>query len=77
MVSHHQGKQHQDTKTIGTKKEVWEGKAVKTVGGLTKSKLALNAAGKVVSKAKQALGKQQYAKYKSVMKEHQFVSKRK
>jgi hypothetical protein len=59
-------------KTVGTKKDVWEGKALRTSGGLTKSKLTLSKTGKVVSKAKQALGKQQYAKFGGVMQAHQF-----
>ena len=59
-------------KTIGTKKDVWEGKALHTSGGLTKSKLTLSKTGKVVSKAKQALGKQQYAKFCHIMKAHEF-----
>ena len=61
------------TKTSGTKKEVWEGKATHTPGGLTKAKLTLSKAGKVVSKAKQALGKRIYATSQgATLKAHQF-----
>jgi hypothetical protein len=47
-------------KTTGSRKEVWEGKAKKTAGGLTKDKLILNAAGKPVSKAQHEKGLKQY-----------------
>lgn len=71
MVSHSRASAT-GIKTVGTKKEVWDGKAMHTSGGLTKSKLTLSKVGKVVSKAKQALGKQQYAKFGSVLQAHQF-----
>ena len=43
------------TKTVGSKREVWNGTAKKTPGGLTKSKLMVNKYGKVISKAKHRL----------------------
>lgn len=43
------------TKTVGSKREVWNGTAKKTPGGLTKSKLMINKQGKVISKAKHRL----------------------
>ena len=39
-------------KRIGTRTEVWEGIATKTVSGLTKDKFMLNKRKKVVSKAR-------------------------
>ena len=42
--------------TIGTKRQVYEGMAEKTVGGLRKNQLMKNKSGKVVSKKKHALG---------------------
>ena len=39
-------------KRIGTRTEVWENKAEKTVSGLTRDKFMLNKRGKVVSKAR-------------------------
>ena len=39
-------------KKVGTRQEVWEGTAEKTVSGLTKEKFMLNKRGKVVSKAR-------------------------
>ena len=47
---------------IGTKKEVWDGKAEKTVGGLTKGALAKSKSGKIVSKKKQAMARARFAK---------------
>lgn len=41
---------------IGTKKEVWEGKALKTSGGLKKSDLMKNTRGKIISIKKHAAG---------------------
>merc|ERR550534_1060231 len=46
---------------IGTKRKVWNGTKKYTAGGLTKSDLCLNKAGKVVSKKQHAMGKK--AKY--------------
>lgn len=49
MVSHN--------KVIGTKTDVWKGKAHRTKGGLQKKHLTISkSSGKVVSKAKQAAG---------------------
>ena len=39
-------------KKVGTRQEVWNGEATKTVSGLTKDKFMLNKRGKVVSKAR-------------------------
>ena len=39
-------------KKVGTRQEVWDGKAEKTVSGLKKEKFMLNKRGKVVSKAR-------------------------
>jgi len=39
-------------KKVGTRQEVWDGKAEKTVSGLKKDKFMLNKRGKVVSKAR-------------------------
>jgi hypothetical protein len=40
------------THTIGTRAQVWHGTAKKTSGGLTKSDLMMNKAGRIVSKSK-------------------------
>merc|ERR1712187_982477 len=44
------------------KAAVFSGRKEKTTGGLTKAKLFKNSRGKIVSKAKSALGKSNYAK---------------
>ena len=41
---------------VGTKRQVWNGTAAKTSGGLTKSDLMQNKHGKVVSKKQHAVG---------------------
>lgn len=46
-------------KTYGTKREVWDGTAKKTRGGLTKASLILNKDGKPVSRKKSAQAKAQ------------------
>lgn len=57
-------------KTIGNKQEVWAGKAKKTSGGLTQGDLMKNNSGRVVSKAKHALGLKNAAR----LKKFQFAS---
>ena len=47
-------------KTVGTRREVWEGKAKRTSGHLTKADLILNSAGRPVSKAQHEKGLKQY-----------------
>lgn len=49
-------------KSVGTKKEVYNGIALKTKGGLKKQDLMVNKRGKVVSKKQHAHGKKMYAK---------------
>lgn len=44
---------------IGTRAQVWHGTAYKTSGGLTKSHLFQNKAGRIVSKAKHASAKKE------------------
>ena len=44
---------------IGTRAQVWHGTAYKTSGGLTKSHLMQNHAGRIVSKAKHASAKKE------------------
>merc|ERR1712050_357919 len=46
----------------GAKARVFSGKKAKTVGGLTKAKLAKSKSGKVVSKAMSAAAKKNFAK---------------
>ena len=48
----------------GAKSRVFKGKKEKTSGGLTKDKLTLNKHGKVVSKARSATSKKNYANSK-------------
>ena len=48
-------------KTVGSRREVWEGKAKRTSGHLTKDDLLLNSAGKPVSRAQHEKGLKQYA----------------
>jgi len=50
-------------KIIGTKKEVWAGKALRTSGGLKKTDLTKSKWGAIVSKKKQKVGKQLYRNY--------------
>lgn len=47
-------------KTVGSRREVWEGKAKRTSGHLTKANLILNSAGRPVSKAQHEKGLKQY-----------------
>ena len=47
------------------KRLVWDGKLDKTDSGLTKADLALSKGGKVVSKARQELGRKQMAKLRA------------
>ena len=47
-------------KTVGTRREVWEGKAKRTSGHLTKTDLILNSAGRPVSRAQHEKGLKQY-----------------
>lgn len=47
-------------KTVGTRREVWEGKAKHTSGHLTKADLILNSAGRPVSRAQHEKGLKQY-----------------
>jgi hypothetical protein len=50
-------------KTVGKKHEVFNGTALKTVGGLKKHHLTVSKSGKVVSKKKQAAGKRLAKKF--------------
>ena len=50
-------------KTIGKKHEVFNGTAIKTVGGLKKHHLTRSKSGKIVSKKQQAQGKKLAKKY--------------
>lgn len=52
-------KGHKYSKVIGTRAEVWHGTAHKTAGGLTKSHLMKNKAGRIVSKAKHMTAKKE------------------
>lgn len=47
-------------KTVGSRREVWNGRAKKTSGGLTKADLILNSSGKPVSKAQHEKGIKQF-----------------
>ena len=46
-------------KTVGTRAQVWHGTCKKTSGGLTKSDLMMNKAGRIVSKAKHLTAKKE------------------
>lgn len=48
------------TTRAGQYRQVWEGRAAKTKGGLTKKDLMLNKEGKIVSKRASAAGKAAY-----------------
>lgn len=48
---------------IGSKRQVFSGKAEKTSGGLRKKDLMRNKSGKIVSKKKSKLGKLAFQKY--------------
>ena len=51
------------TKNIGKKHEVFNGTALKTVGGLKKQHLTKSKSGKIVSKKQQAAGKRLAKKF--------------
>ena len=53
-------------KAVGTKLEVWKGKAKHTSGGLTKDKLMKNKRGKVISKKKHSAGIKAMARLKKL-----------
>ena len=57
---------------VGSKQQVWTGKAKHTSGGLTKDKLMKNKQGKIVSKKKHALGQRMYRRNKDKLKKYQF-----
>ena len=48
---------------VGTKKEVWLGRAQRTSGGLVRTDLTQNARGRVVSKRQQAHGRRMFARF--------------
>ena len=48
------------TMRVGTRRQVWNGTAYMTTGGLTKDKLMKNKRGRIVSKRKHLLGKRLY-----------------
>ena len=48
---------------IGSKKQVYEGSAYRTTGGLHKSDLMKNKKGKIISKRKHQAGKIAFKKY--------------
>jgi hypothetical protein len=52
-----QGKKYESL--IGTRAQVWHGTSYKTSGGLTKSHLMQNKAGRIVSKAKHSTAKKE------------------
>ena len=49
--------------TVGSRRQVFNGFAVRTSGGLTKEKLMKNPAGRIVSRAKSAFGKEKAIKF--------------
>ncbi len=53
-----------DKKVIGSKREVWNGTAERTSGGLRKDDLMKNKRGRIVSKKKHELGKTAFKKNK-------------
>lgn len=53
--------------TYGSRAQVYHGTAKKTKGGLTKKDLMKNAANRIVSKKKHALGKKMFKQNKSMM----------
>lgn len=50
------------TTTAGQRRQVWEGRALKTKGGLTKTDLRENKQGKIVSKRASSAGKRAFSK---------------
>ena len=50
------------TTLAGQRRQVWEGRALKTKGGLTKDDLMVSKSGKIVSKAKSKKSKRMYEK---------------
>ena len=49
--------------TVGSRRQVFGGFAIRTSGGLTKDKLMKNGAGRIVSRAKSAFGKEKAIKF--------------
>lgn len=61
----------------GQRRQVWEGRAQKTRGGLTKADLKVSKSGKIVSKAKSSAGRKMYkANGLSILKYTKSGSKR-
>ena len=54
---------HSKPPTVGSRRQVFGGYALRTSGGLTKDKLMKNAAGRIVSRAKSAFGKERGIKF--------------
>lgn len=50
------------TTTAGQRRQVWDGRALKTNGGLTKKDLMKSKSGKIVSKRASAAGKRSFSK---------------
>lgn len=50
------------TTTAGQRRQVWEGRALQTNGGLTKRDLMKSKSGKIVSKRASAAGKRSFSK---------------
>ena len=59
-------------KIRGSKREVWEGRSMKTASGLTRDHLMKNARGKIVSKKQHLAGKKNIDRLKA----HRFVKKK-
>jgi hypothetical protein len=53
---------------VGSRRQVWEGHAHHTKGGLKKSDLVMNKWGRIVSKRKMAMGRKLFREYKNVLK---------
>ena len=51
------------TPTVGSRRQVFGGFAIRTSGGLTKDKLMKNGSGRIVSRAKSAFGKEKAIKF--------------
>lgn len=49
-------------KVVGSRLEVWHGKAMKTSGGLTRNDLTKNKYGRIVSKKRQEAGRKAFKK---------------
>lgn len=57
---------------VGSRRQVWNGTAEHTSGGLYRSDLMMNKRGRIVSKLKHRMGKVLYRKYKDILQQYEY-----